>query len=103
MDHFRSSYLSLLRWMWFFRKMCANDRRSSIQARLMPKHIRGPRENGTSQWSRSGFANQRSGRNLCGDGNRVGLKWTKVAPQETMVWILKLAFTNDTTLRLGKD
>jgi hypothetical protein len=40
---------------------------------------------------------------LCGDGNRVGLKWTKVAPQETMVWILKLAFTNDTTLRLGKD
>lgn len=67
------------------RNIYENASRSSIHARLIPKHDRGPRENDTSQLSSSGLSNQRSGRNSCGAGKMDSLKWTNVAPQETMV------------------
>jgi len=50
---------------------------------LTPKHILGPFENGTSQFSSSGLPIQRSGSNVCGSGKSVALWWTKVLPHAT--------------------
>ena len=54
-------------------KKCANDMRSSIHAKLMPKQERGPLEKATSHWSRDEFSSQRAGLNSWGLGKRVGL------------------------------
>jgi hypothetical protein len=71
------------------RNMCAKDRRSSTHARLIPRHMRGPRENDTSQFSSAGSSSHRSGRNSCGEGKRVELKWTKPALQDTIVYTVQ--------------
>jgi hypothetical protein len=73
---------SSMSYLW---KTCANVSRSSIQARLIPRHMRGPREKGTSQLSRPGFSSQRSGRNEEGSGNSFLSKCKNVGLQDTTV------------------
>ena|ERR1700722_11575921 len=55
------------------------------EAHLMPKHILGPLEKATSQFSSPGSFSQRSGCHSYGSEKISGLKCTKVLPHETIV------------------